>query len=86
MFAAIVTAVLTLLPGIVQAFETLFSKQPKSGAQKLNAGVQLTLQGLAVAHLIDPQQIGQPETDLATEISNAIVKYNNARGVFAHTS
>ena len=84
MWGVIISAVLALVPGIVQAVETLFSKQPKSGSEKLNASVQLVLQGLAVGHIIDPQQIGQPETDLATEISNAIVKYNNARGIFAH--
>ena len=86
MFTAILQAALIFGPSIVQAVERLFSHKPKSGADKLNASVQLILQGLAVAHVIDPQQIGQPETDLATEISNAVVKYSNARGIFAHAS
>jgi hypothetical protein len=84
MWGVIISAVLALIPGIVQAVETLFANRPKSGTEKLNASVQLVLQGLAVGHIIDPQHIGQPETDLATEISNAIVKYNNARGIFTH--
>ena len=86
MFAGILQVILMFGPGIVQAVEGLFSHKPKSGAEKLNASVQLILQGLAVAHIIDPQQIGQAETDLATEISNAVVKYSNARGIFAHGS
>jgi len=86
MWTVVIQAILAFGPGIVQAVEALFSKKPRSGADKLNASIQLILQGLAVAHVIDPEQIGQPETDLATEISNAIVKYNNARGIFTHSS
>lgn len=82
MFAGILQAILMFGPGIITAVESLFSHKPKSGSEKLNASVQLILQGLAVGHIIDPQHIGQPETDLASDVSNAIVKYYNARGVF----
>lgn len=84
MWGILVSAIVQMLPNIIGAVETLFSKKPKSGAEKLNATTQLVLNGLALAKIVDPAQIGQPEIDLAQDVSSAIVKYNNARGIFAH--
>lgn len=86
MWTALIPILLQALPSIVSAVETLFGKQPKSGAAKLNAGTQMVIQGLTIAHVIDPAQIGDPEVALAQDIQNAIVKYNNARGIFSKSS
>jgi hypothetical protein len=84
MWGILISAVVQMLPGIIGAVEALFTHQPKSGLEKLNATTQLVINGLAIAHIIDPKQIGDPEVALAQEVSTAIVKYNNARGIFNH--
>jgi len=84
MWAAIVGAIVTLVPPIVGAIETLFGKKKAAGAEKLNAVVQLVLNGLAVGKVIVPQDIGEAETELVRDIANAVVKYNNTKGIFAH--
>lgn len=84
MLQSLLPILLQILPGIVQAVETLFSKKPKSGAAKLNAGTQLALNALALAHVIEPKDVGDAEVALAQDVQTAIVKYENATGHFVH--
>lgn len=84
MWQAIVGAIVALVPPIVGAIETLFGKKKAAGAEKLNAVIQLVLNGLAVGKIIVPQDIGEAETQLVQDIANAVVKYNNAKGFFTH--
>jgi hypothetical protein len=85
MFTLILEAIVKFGPPIVAGVEALFSHKAKSGTQKLSLTVDLVLEGLEAAEVIDSKDIGQPEIDLATGISNAIVKYNNDRGIFSHS-
>ena len=72
--------VLGLIPTLVSAIESLF--KPKTGPAKLNAVINLAEQALTLAGTIDPAKIGDAERALFVDISNAIVKYNNAEGIF----
>lgn len=82
MWELIVRAVITLIPMLVKGVEGFKNWGNKAGADKLNTVTQMALNGLAVAHVIDPQHIGEPETTLVQDVSTAIVKYYNKRGVF----
>lgn len=86
MWELIVRAVITLIPMLVKGVESFKNWGAKAGADKLNTVTQMALNGLAVAHVIDPQHIGEPETTLVQDVSNAIVKYYNARGVFTKSA
>ena len=86
MWASLVMTLVPMLPTFISAIESLFSPKPKSGPQKLAAVQQLALQAVSLAGIIDPKQIGQNEQTLVQDITNAIVKYNNARGVFTHAA
>jgi hypothetical protein len=82
MWELIVRAVITLIPMLVKGVESFKNWGSKAGSDKLNTVTQMALNGLAVAHIIDPTKIGEPETTLVQDVSNAIVKYYNKRGVF----
>lgn len=76
--------VLSLVPSLVQAIESLF--KPKTGASKLNAVINLAEQALTLSGTIDPKNIGDAERALFVDISNAVVKYNNAKGIFVKSA
>ncbi len=86
MWGILVSALVPLLPSLILQIESLFSSKPKSGAQKLATVQQLALEAVTLAGIIDPKHIGQNEETLVQDITNAIVKYNNARGVFTHAA
>ncbi len=75
--------ILTLIPSLVGAIEGLF--KPKTGPAKLNAVINLAEQALLLAGIVDPKHIGDAERALFVDVSNAIVKYNNAKGIFTQT-
>jgi hypothetical protein len=72
--------VLTLIPTLVHAVEGLF--KAKTGPAKLNGVINLAEQALTLAGTIDPKNIGDAERVLFADVSNALVKYNNAKGIF----
>ena len=76
--------VLSLVPSLVHAVESLF--KPKTGASKLNAVLNLAEQAVTLAGVVNPKDIGDAERALFVDISNAIVKYNNAKGVFTKSA
>jgi hypothetical protein len=85
MWGLLVTALISSLPQIIGAVETLFGHKPKSGAEKLNAVQQLVINGLAYAKIVDPKDIGDAEMTLARKVTDAVVEYNNVKGIFKAT-
>ena len=90
MIPVLLPVLLQFLPELVNSVESLSGHkaaatgQPMTGTAKLNAVTTLAMSAVQMAGIIDPKHIGQPEAQLAQDLTNAIVKYSNCKGTFAH--
>src|SRR6266571_1953267 len=88
--ALLIPALIQFLPGIIFSIESLSSHkksvtgEPMPGPDKLNAVTTLAMTALQLANIVDPKHIGQAEAELAQDVANAIVTYNNKRNIFTH--
>lgn len=85
----IASAVLGLLPSLVQGVENLFNLKgavPQSGAQKADTVANLAQNALVLAGVIDAGHFGQPEMNLVANVRDALVTYFNTKGIFQTSS
>ena len=92
MLPVLLPVLLQVMPGFVISIEELShhkaaaTGKPMTGAEKLNTVTSLAMTLLQAASIVDPKHVGQSEVALAQEVTNAIVKYSNAKGAFTHVA
>jgi len=77
---------LQFIPSLVHGVESLVghNSQPLSGEQKLQTVVQMVMTGLTAAGVVLPNEVGDKEKQLVTDVTNDVVAYFNAKGIFNH--